>query len=100
MHGLQRFAFDVVVFHRQYIRLDHHNLAAFAVDAVLQVFAQGRLTRAAFADHRHKPAVAGCLKHRFTYITHIGRQIHIIGAVDFIVKRVARQAEMAARGLC
>ena len=89
MYRLKRFAFLVVVLHRQDIRLDQDDLPAFAVDTVLQVFSQCGFTRAAFADHRHKTAVAGRLKHCLAHIAHIRRHIHIVCRLDFVVKRVA-----------
>ena len=99
MRGFQGFALHIVVFHRQYIRFDGDNLPAITVDAVLQVFAQGGLARAAFADHRHKAAVAGRLKHCLAHIAHIRGHIHILCRPDFIVERVAYQAEITAGGL-
>ena len=72
MHRFQRFAFLVVILHRQYIRFNQNHRLVFAVDAVLQVFAQGGFARAAFADHRHKSALCRHLKHRLAHITRIG----------------------------
>ena len=72
MHRFERFAFLVVILHRQYIRFNQNHRLVFAVDAVLQVFAQGGFARAAFADHRHKSALRGDLKHRLAHITGIG----------------------------
>ena len=99
VRGFQGFALHIVVFHRQHIRFDGDNLPAITVDAVLQVFAQGGLARAAFADHRHKAAVAGRLQHCLAHIAHIGSHIHIFRAADFVIERVAAQAEITAGGL-
>ena len=100
VYGFQGFALLVVVFHCQYIRLNHHNLPAFAADAVLQVFAQGGFTCATLTHRRHKAAVAGRLKHGLAHIAHVGGDVEIVRTVDFVVEGVACQAEMAAGGLC
>ena len=99
VRGFKGFTLHIVVFHRQHIRFDGDDLPAFAVDAVLQVFAQGGLARAALADYRHKAAVAGRLKHCLAHIAHIRGHIHVLRRSNLIVERVAYQAEITAGGL-